>query len=812
MKTRVGCVVAGFLWLAVSVAAQFSAQQTTVATASTIVPSLVNFSSVLTDLNGKPLTGITGVTFHLYKEEQGGAPLWLETQSVQPDETGHYSVMLGSTTSSGLPGGLFVAGEARWLGVQAQGQAEQPRVMLLSVPYAMKAVDAETIGGLPPSAFVRATPSAATSGTGIGVMTGTVSKTGPSAGRQNVSGKTVSPAIQTQSYVAKFINGTGGLGNSLIFDNGTNVGVATTAPGFPLDVAGIVNAQKDIQGLGDLRVDFKSLNKGSYSPGIRFGSGNTGEGISSARGGTTNVYGIDIYTKYLPRVSVTNGGNVGIGTATPASMLDVHGTGNFTGLVTFASGQTFPGAAELTAANTFTGNQTVNGNLTATGVVTGSSFQIGNNLFAYGSSLTRNALLGFAGNTTMTGNSNTASGSAALSHNTTGSFNTANGVGALYDNTTGHHNTGSGFMALYFNSTGYYNTAIGLAALWGNSTGSANTAIGLEALYTNGTGFDNTSVGYAALSANTIGSDNTAVGFLAGQPLDSSSVTANYNTFLGSGAVGSTGTLTNATAIGAKAEVAASNALVLGSINGLNHATADTYVGIGTTAPSAKLSVSGAETTAGGFGAAIKLSNSAAGGANWYLRAGATGTNTPAGGLSIANDSLYAVAINSSGQVGIGTETPANTLEVVAGGTTLADAWTTRSSRRFKTNIHTLHGALDKVEQLRGVSYDLKESGKHEVGVIAEEVGAVVPEVVTWEKNGKDAQGVDYSRLTALLIEATKEQQTLIREQQKQLQAQEVRIAELTSEVMAVKASLKARHASGSEVQRVNAQKPLMRQ
>lgn len=47
----------------------------------------------------------------------------------------------------------------------------------------------------------------------------------------------------------------------------------------------------------------------------------------------------------------------------------------------------------------------------------------------------------------------------------------------------------------------------------------------------------------------------------------------------------------------------------------------------------------------------------------------------------------------------------------------------------------------------------------HEIGIIAEEVGEVVPEVVSYEENGKDARGVDYSRLTALLIEATKEQQ-----------------------------------------------------
>ena len=111
-----------------------------------VVPALVNFNGSLVDINAKPVTGIVGVTFLLYREQQGGAPLWMETQNVHPDKTGHYSVMLGSTSSEGLPGDLFVSGEARWLGIQAAGLPEQPRVLLLSVPYAMKAADAETVG------------------------------------------------------------------------------------------------------------------------------------------------------------------------------------------------------------------------------------------------------------------------------------------------------------------------------------------------------------------------------------------------------------------------------------------------------------------------------------------------------------------------------------------------------------------------------------------------------------------------------------------------------------------------------------------
>ncbi len=122
------------VWLCVSVLCgvlPMAAQQQAITAANVVVPPMVNFSGVLNDVSGKPLTGVVGVTFYLYKDSQGGAPLWMETQNVQPDKTGHYSVMLGSTTGHGLPTELFAAGEARWLGVQPHGQAEQPRVLLL---------------------------------------------------------------------------------------------------------------------------------------------------------------------------------------------------------------------------------------------------------------------------------------------------------------------------------------------------------------------------------------------------------------------------------------------------------------------------------------------------------------------------------------------------------------------------------------------------------------------------------------------------------------------------------------------------------
>src|SRR5258708_39651460 len=73
---------------------------------SSVVPSLVNFSGAAKDLNGKPIVGVLGITFALYPSEQGGASLWLETQNVIADKSGHYSVSLGSTKAQGIPAEL----------------------------------------------------------------------------------------------------------------------------------------------------------------------------------------------------------------------------------------------------------------------------------------------------------------------------------------------------------------------------------------------------------------------------------------------------------------------------------------------------------------------------------------------------------------------------------------------------------------------------------------------------------------------------------------------------------------------------------
>jgi len=185
------------------------------------VPTLVNFAGTVTDAKGAPLSGIVGVTFSLYTERSGGSPLWIETQNVQPDNSGRYQVMLGSTKSQGLPTDLFTSGEARWLSVEVQGQSEQPRVLLLAVPYALKAADADTIGGKPASAFVLATPGAISSANGSGTaLNQVVSPASP----QTLGGS------GHRGLIAGWTGPTT-LGDSTIIQNAAgNIGIGTTNP------------------------------------------------------------------------------------------------------------------------------------------------------------------------------------------------------------------------------------------------------------------------------------------------------------------------------------------------------------------------------------------------------------------------------------------------------------------------------------------------------------------------------------------------------------------------------------------------------
>jgi len=187
--------------------------------ATTAVPNLIRYSGSLRDAQGAPLISSTaGVTFAIYGQQEGGAPIWMETQNVNTDASGGYSVLLGSTTATGLPSDLFSEQEQRWLGIQVQGQPEQPRVLMVSVPYAFKAHEAETLSGKSVSDFVLANGANSSAAAGNGSQAGSalannpepatgVTKAAASQGPTNFSGSTANQIVGvTQSGTGAGIN------------------------------------------------------------------------------------------------------------------------------------------------------------------------------------------------------------------------------------------------------------------------------------------------------------------------------------------------------------------------------------------------------------------------------------------------------------------------------------------------------------------------------------------------------------------------------------------------------------------------------
>jgi len=305
------------------------AQQSASTNTGTVVPTLVRFSGTLTDVNGKPLTGSAGVTFALYSDQQGGAPLWIETQSVALDRSGRYSVQLGSTASQGLPTGLFTSGEARWLGVQPEGQAEQPRVLLLSVPYALKAADAETIGGLPPSAFVLAAP-ASSSGAGV---TGGDATTSTPASAAPLASSNVTTTGGTVNTIPLFTTATN-IQNSLLTQTSTTAINVGGKLNLPSTAAATKTAGTDSRPLDFVASSFSSTTSTAVNQTFQWQAEPVANDTTSPSGTLNLLYGLGA-------------------TAPSETGLKLSSKGLFT----FATGQTFPG----------TGPGTITGITTATG-------------------------------------------------------------------------------------------------------------------------------------------------------------------------------------------------------------------------------------------------------------------------------------------------------------------------------------------------------------------------------------------------------------------------------------------------------------
>jgi hypothetical protein len=264
------------------------------------------------------------------------------------------------------------------------------------------------------------------------------------------------------------------------------------------------------------------------------------------------------------------------------------------------------------------------------------------------------------------------------------------------------------------------------------------------------------------------------------------------------------------------------------------------HVGVGTSGPTAALHVNGVENN--GSTAGLRIDS----GSQAMLLDGNEIDSLSAGGLFLNNNSDFDVILaNGGGRVGIGTTTPQARVEVFATSvdairaTALSSAvgvfgesfgsvgagvvgqashtsgnnagvyghcsspngsdffaagpgenYGASSSIRWKSNIEPMVDPLEMVAHVRGVyfDWDAEHGGHHDVGMIAEEVGKVLPEIVIYEENGIDAKGMDYSKVTPLLVEAVK---ALREEKDRQIQEKDAEIAALKSEKDSEIASLR---------------------
>jgi chaperonin cofactor prefoldin len=409
----------------------------------------------------------------------------------------------------------------------------------------------------------------------------------------------------------------------------------------------------------------------------------------------------------------------------------------------------------------------------------------------------------FSGFNNTTGNNNVFLGNNSGQANTTGTDNLFSGVASGFNNTTGGRNlflgtfsgfanTGGegnlflGYESGYSNGTGRFNLFLGIQSGWGNTTGNNNLFLGTATGSFNTTGSDNLFLGVNSGLSNTAGERNlfsgTFSGFnnttgehnlFLGHQSGENNTTGSSNTALGynSGPASGSGALTNATALGANVVLTRSNTVVLGT---------GASVGIGTPAPAARLHVYAADNPAvvriqssGGFGSAgLELWSDPQGAASeWrpaFLRSTDAGGFT--GGLAFYTNGSGAANLTGAvegmrlvnGRLGIGTATPAFTLDV-NGSIRCVGAVNTTSDQRLKQHIRPLAGALAGVGRLRGVRYAFRQSefpalqlpAGEQLGLLAQEVERVYPELVSTDAQGYKA--INYAQLAPVLIEALKE-------------------------------------------------------
>jgi len=313
--------------------------------------------------------------------------------------------------------------------------------------------------------------------------------------------------------------------------------------------------------------------------------------------------------------------------------------------------------------------------------------------------------------------SNTAEGQNALLSRTTGTFNAAIGFFSLRALTTASFCTGLGAGTLLANTAGE-NTATGAGALLSNTTGFGNTADGAFTLLSNATGGRNTATGRLALFNNTTGSFNTAHG-----------VDALYSNTTGDG------NTANGLSALAFNTTGAFN-IALGTSAGQNLTTGNSNIDIG------NLGVANE-------GSTIRIGTTGEQSATYI--AGIAGQTVGAGGST-----CY---VDNDGKLGV-----------------------FLSAHRFKTDIADMATASEAILALRPVTFhykpELDKTGIPQFGLVAEEVEAINPDLVTRDREGK-VSTVRYEAVNAMLLNE------FLKEHRKN-QQQEATIARLEKQIEAL--------------------------
>ena len=371
----------------------------------------------------------------------------------------------------------------------------------------------------------------------------------------------------------------------------------------------------------------------------------------------------------------------------------------------------------------------------------------------------RNSLFGRnSGLQNTTGNANSFFGSDAGRSNTTGNTNSFFGSFAGRWNTSGFQNSFFGGNAGFINTTGSNNSFFGHNAGQQNIEGNSNSFFGRDAGNGNTTGSDNSFFGSGAGSDNTTGRTNSFFGVVAGVK----NTTGDFNAFFGRGAGFNNLDGNENTFVGANSGIGNTNGQensFLGYNSGGINTTGNGNVMLGFSA--GNTNTVGSNNTIIGKDADVSANNLS------------FGTAIGSGSVVSASNTIALGRTSGADRVRIYGRLAINTLGAATAtnlciNTLTDDVAACSSSLRYKTNIATFTTGLSFVNRLRPVTFNWKESSENDLGLIAEEVAEVEPLLVTRNKTG-EIQGVKYDRISVVLLNAVKEQQTQIQEQQRQI-------------------------------------------